>query len=107
MMSVQAINQQQFTELQTLKQGVQLYRFWAPWCPPCRAMGPIYEQVAEMLGTKALFGEVNVDEEPTLSAAHAIRSIPTLVIYKDGSEVKRFSGLMNAKDLQALTEQYL
>ncbi|WP_115718008.1 thioredoxin family protein [Gallaecimonas mangrovi] len=106
-MSVQAITTPQFKALLAKHEGVQLFRFWAPWCAPCRMMTPIYQQVADTLGDKAVFGEVNVDQEPGLSQVHMIRSIPTLVIYKDGKEVKRFSGVMNAKDLQALTEQYL
>lgn len=65
-----------------------LIDFWAPWCGPCRMMGPIIEQLAEEYEGKAKVGKVNVDEEGELSQAFGVMSIPTIVLVKDGKVVK-------------------
>ena len=61
-----------------------LIDFWAPWCGPCRMMGPIIEQLAEEYDGKAKVGKVNVDEEGELSQAFGVMSIPTIVLVKEG-----------------------
>lgn len=74
-------------------QGVVLVDFWAPWCGPCRMQGPIVERVAETMSGKAKVGKCNVDEAPKSAQQFGIRSIPTLVILKNGKEVRRFVGV--------------
>jgi thioredoxin 1 len=54
-----------------------LIDFWAPWCSPCRAQGPILDKVSEQMGDRAVLGKVNVDEEPGLAASFGIQAIPT------------------------------
>ena len=73
--------------------------FWAPWCGPCRAMAPMFEQAASELAGKARFVKVNVDEQQAVAARHAIRAIPTLVLFRGGVEVKRVSGALDAGTL--------
>jgi thioredoxin 2 len=73
--------------------------FWAPWCGPCRAMAPALEQAAGALEGKTRFVKVNVDEQQALAARYAIRAIPTLILFRDGAEVKRHSGAMDAGSL--------
>ena len=73
--------------------------FWAPWCGPCRAMAPMFEQAARALATEARFVKVNTDAEQALAARYAIRAIPTLILFRDGAEVKRHSGAMDAGSL--------
>ncbi len=68
--------------------------FWAPWCGPCRMMVPIYEQAAAQLEPGIRLAKVNTDELSDLAAQFAIRSIPTLAIFKNGREVARHSGVM-------------
>jgi thioredoxin 2 len=70
--------------------------FWAPWCGPCRAMAPMFAQAARTLATEARFVKVNSDEQQALAARFAIRAIPTLILFRDGAEAKRHSGVMDA-----------
>jgi len=77
-------------------QGVVLVDFWAPWCPPCRAQGPIIDRVAGEIGDKAKVAKLNVDNARETAQAFKVSGIPTLVLMKDGKEVKRFTGLTKA-----------
>ncbi|OIP99602.1 MAG: thioredoxin [Zetaproteobacteria bacterium CG2_30_46_52] len=74
--------------------------FWAPWCGPCKMMAPAFEKTAMTLSTKAILAKVNTEEQQALGARFAIRSIPTLMMFKDGREVRRQSGAMDAAALQ-------
>ena len=73
--------------------GVVLVDFWAPWCGPCKMQTPILEKVAAEIGEKAVIAKVNVDENPELAAKYGIRSIPTLILLKDGENKQQFVGL--------------
>ena len=75
------------------KTGVVLVDFWAPWCGPCKMQTPILEKVAAELGEKAVIAKVNVDEHPELAAKYGVRSIPTLILLKDGENKQQFVGL--------------
>jgi thioredoxin 2 len=79
-----------------------LVDFWAPWCGPCRAMAPAFEQAAQQLAGRALLVKVNSDDNPMLSQRYAIRSIPTLVRVRAGQEVARQSGALPAGAIVAL-----
>jgi thioredoxin 2 len=70
--------------------------FWAPWCGPCHAMAPIFERVARETEPRARFAKLNTDEEQAVAARLGIRSIPTLAIFKDGKEIARTAGAMDA-----------
>ena len=75
------------------KSGVVLVDFWAPWCGPCKTQTPILEKVAAEIGEQAVIAKVNVDESPELAAKYGIRSIPTLILLKDGENKKQMVGL--------------
>ncbi|HEV8257785.1 MAG TPA: thioredoxin TrxC [Casimicrobiaceae bacterium] len=73
--------------------------FWAPWCGPCRSMAPAYEQAAARLGPGVRLAKLDTEAEPEIAARFGIRSIPTLIAFKNGREVARRSG---ASDLSGL-----
>jgi thioredoxin 1 len=81
-----------------------LIDFWAPWCGPCRMMGPIMEQLAEEYEGKAKVGKVNVDEEGELSQAFGVMSIPTIVLVKDGKVVKQAVGARPKAEVEAMLQ---
>lgn len=76
-----------------------LVDFWAPWCAPCRAQAPILGAVADQAGERAEVVQVNVDDAPDLARELQVASIPTLVLFQDGKEVRRFVGVQSAKTL--------
>lgn len=73
--------------------------FWAPWCAPCRAMAPAFESAAAQLATRVRFAKLNTEEAQGLAARFGIRSIPTLAVFRNGQEVERISGAMDARSL--------
>jgi thioredoxin 2 len=73
--------------------------FWAPWCGPCRAMAPHFERAATQLKGRVQLVKVNTEQSPALAMRLSIRAIPTLVLYRDGTEIKRASGALDTAEL--------
>ena len=73
---------------------------WAPWCGPCRMIGPVIEALAKEFGTKALIGKLNVDENPLVSQKYQIRSIPTLLFFKNGQLSDTIVGAAPAQQIR-------
>lgn len=75
--------------------GLVVVDFWAPWCGPCKMMGPVFEEAATEAGDLAKFAKLNVDEAQKTAAEFGVMSIPTLIIFKDGEKVDQMVGVQN------------
>ena len=76
-----------------VKTGVTLVDFWAAWCMPCKMMAPVLNETAEELGSAAKIAKLDVDSNRESSAKYGVRSIPTLILFKNGKEINRFVGV--------------
>ncbi len=104
---VLTIKSDNFEEL-VLKSSVPvLVDFWANWCGPCRAIGPIIDELADEYDGRFKIGKVNVDEENKLVTNFNIMSIPTMIAFKDGNQVEKVIGARSKTDLKELLEKYI
>lgn len=81
--------------------------FWASWCGPCKMFAPIFNDVSKKYPLKATFAKVNTEDEQILASKYHIMSIPTLVIFKNGKEVKRISGALDPLRLSNLVNEFI
>ncbi|MEM0158359.1 MAG: thioredoxin [Thermoplasmataceae archaeon] len=89
------------------RDGVMVVDFWAPWCGPCRFVSPVVEELARDYAGKARFGKVNVDENPVISSRFDIRSIPTIMFFKNGKPVDVQIGAVPRQILEAKLRRLL
>lgn len=87
--------------------GVSVVDFWAEWCGPCRMITPIIEELSEEYDGKATIGKVNVDHNPEVSMKYGIRSIPTILILKDGEVVDKQVGVTSKAALKSKIDAVL
>lgn len=81
--------------------------FWAPWCGPCRIVGPIIEQLAEEYGDKVVVAKVDVDENPQTASQYGVMSIPTIAFFKGGQPVKTVIGAQPKEVLKKAIDELL
>ncbi len=91
----------------TLAEGVSLVDFWAPWCGPCRMIAPVIEELAEDYDGKANICKVNTDEEQEIAVKFGIRSIPTIMFFKNGEMVDQIVGAQSKAALASKIDALL
>ncbi|MGD8369540.1 MAG: thioredoxin [Desulfobacterales bacterium] len=99
--NVKEVTDKEFEE-QVLKSGEPvLVDFWAPWCGPCKAIGPVVDELAQSFAGQVEFFKCNVDDNPSTPANYGIRAIPTLIIFKSGQVVDQITGMVGKSALES------
>ncbi|MDG1297487.1 MAG: thioredoxin [Saprospiraceae bacterium] len=93
-----------FTDMVNKNEGVSVVDFWAPWCGPCKMIGPIIDELHNEYEGKAVIGKVNVDDNPNTSMEFGVRSIPTILVFKNGEIVNKKVGVASKAELQKMIE---
>ena len=90
-----------------LGDGVVLVDFWAPWCVPCERLSPVVEALAREMEGRLGVAALDVDANPIAASRHAVLSLPTLILFREGQEVARLTGTASEKKLRRMLSQHL
>ncbi len=105
--AVQQVSDQNFETTVLQSDKPSFVDFWAPWCGPCRVIGPVVEELAPLYEGKINITKINVDENPGVAQKYQVTSIPTLMIFKNGQVVDRALGALPKSELQKFIERNL
>ena len=103
-MSIKHITNGNFEQEVMKSDKLVVVDFWATWCGPCRAIGPVVDELAEQYGGSIVVGKVNVDDESELARRYKVMSIPTIMLFKNGEVVDKVVGLHSKEDLIELID---
>ncbi len=106
MRNILHVQESNWQELEATTQPV-LVDFWAEWCGPCLALAPAFERLAAQYGNEITFAKVNVDEVPALADRFGVRSIPTLLLLRQGEVLERLIGVRPYEELARLLERHV
>lgn len=101
-MSVKEITSENFEQEVLKSQKPVVLDFWATWCGPCKMQGPVFDEAAGKFGERAVFGKVNVDEQQQLAQQYGVMSIPTLILFQDGTAAKKEVGFHSLEQIDQL-----
>ena len=103
-MSAISVNKENFQDIVVKAERKVLLDFWAPWCGPCRMVLPVVEEIAEER-EDIVVGKVNVDEQPELANQFGVSTIPTLIVFEGGQEIRRSVGAKNKKAILSMIDE--
>jgi len=101
------ITDDNFEQLVVESGKAALIDFWAEWCAPCRMVSPVIEELSETYSDNVIIGKVNVDDNPNITGKYGIRSIPTLLFFKDGEVVDKHLGAASKNAIENKLRQIL
>lgn len=101
------VNDQNFNDIVTNADVPVLVDFYAPWCGPCKVLGPIITEIATEYEGKAVIAKVNVDQNPQLSAHFKVKSIPTIMFFNKGRFQEKFNGLIPKPNIEEILNMYI
>lgn len=106
-MALTEVSSNNFDQEVLKSNGKVLVDFWAPWCGPCRAVGPIIDELANEYDGKVKVAKLNIDDEGEVGAQYRVMSIPTIMVFKKGEVVERVVGSRTKKDFAELIDKHL